>query len=760
VPGTDPLIAAIYARVSSEQQAKEQTIASQVEALRQRVQQDGLTLPEELCFLDEGCSGSTLLRPALERLRDQAAAGSIDRLYVHSPDRLARKYAYQVLLLDELKRCGVEVVFLNREIGRSPEEDLLLQVQGMVAEYERAKILERSRRGKLHAARRGSLNVLGGAPYGYRYLSRRDNGGEAAYQVVEEEAAVVRQIFRWVGQERCSIGEVCRRLRQAGIPSPTGKECWDRSVVWGLLKNPAYQGTAAFGKTRFGERRPRLRPLRGRPEHSRRSYSVYRTPVEEQVTIAVPALVEAELFAAVAEQLAENKKRQRQSARGARYLLQGLVVCPQCGHAFYGKPVSRSSAKGKTRYTYYRCIGTDAYRFGGERLCQNRQVRTDLLEAAVWDDVRALLADPSRIQQEYERRRSGPARDGRPAEQLQAQVAKAKRGVARLIDAYEDGLVERGEFEPRIRRAKERLEKLEAEVAALAVGEAEEQQVQAVLDQMQEFAQRVSEGLEEASWATRREIIRALVKRVEIDAEEVRVVYKVPPHPFVDGPERGRLQDRLGGEDPALRRPCLRGGPYPVLEDAGLEPLADQTEQYPVTYPSLKELTQVGLLQRVEELADVHLHQPAATQVHRLLPPGLQRLVRRPPGTEAVRAVHKVLLGDRLQHHDDRPLQDLVLQRRYPQRAELVARPFGDVDPPHRRRPLRPRLGAAPKALQVLQQLESVRRGGLAVHAGGRILARSVESLYQPGAVEVVVERGEPLLRSLLRQLRYPLLFR
>src|SRR5207245_6622488 len=142
----------IYARVSSEQQAKDDTIASQVEALRQRIGDDGLTLAEELCFIDEGYSGSTVVRPALERLRDQAAAGVIDRLYVHSPDRLARRYAYQVLLVDELQRAGVEVAFLNRALGQTPEDDLLLQVQGMIAEYERAKILERSRRGKRHAA--------------------------------------------------------------------------------------------------------------------------------------------------------------------------------------------------------------------------------------------------------------------------------------------------------------------------------------------------------------------------------------------------------------------------------------------------------------------------------------------------------------------------------------------------------------------------------------------------------------------------------
>src|SRR5262245_66309608 len=93
-------------------------------------------------FLDEGYSGATLVRPALERLRDVSAAGSVDRLYVHSPDRLARKYAYQVLLVDEFRRAGVEVVFLNRALGQSPEDDLLLQVQGMIAEYERAKILD------------------------------------------------------------------------------------------------------------------------------------------------------------------------------------------------------------------------------------------------------------------------------------------------------------------------------------------------------------------------------------------------------------------------------------------------------------------------------------------------------------------------------------------------------------------------------------------------------------------------------------------
>jgi site-specific DNA recombinase len=330
--------AAIYARVSSEHQADAQTIASQVAALHDRVTADGLVVPEALRFLDDGYSGATLVRPALERLRDAAAAGGIDRLYVHSPDRLARKYAYQVLLVEELRRLGVEVVFLNRELGRSPEDDLLLQVQGMMAEYERAKIIERHRRGKLHAARSGAVNVLSGAPYGYRYVNKHDGGGQARYDVLPDEARVVRQVFEWVGGERLSIGEVCRRLMHAGERTRTGRTVWERSVVWAMLKNPAYMGRAAFGKTRRGPLRPKLRAQRNRPLQPRRAVSDYDVPATDWIHMAVPMLVEPTMFAAVQEQLQENRRHARQSQRGARYLLQGLLRCQHCGYAFYGKP--------------------------------------------------------------------------------------------------------------------------------------------------------------------------------------------------------------------------------------------------------------------------------------------------------------------------------------------------------------------------------------------------------------------------------------
>lgn len=164
-------------------------------------------------------------------------------------------------------------------------------------------------------------------------------------------------------------------------------------------------GQAAFGKTRVGALRPRLRAQRGRDLQPRRAHSTYDIPPEQWLSIPVPAIISEEVFAAVQAQLQENRRRARCGQRGARYVLQGLLVCGCCGYAYYGKVLSPSARKGRPRgYAYYRCIGNDAHRFGGQRLCPNTQVRTDRLEQAVWQEVGRLLEDPQRLVQEYGRR--------------------------------------------------------------------------------------------------------------------------------------------------------------------------------------------------------------------------------------------------------------------------------------------------------------------------------------------------------------------
>src|SRR5262249_25056986 len=283
-----------------------------------------------------------------------------------------------------------------------------------------------------------------------------------------------------------------------------------------------------------------------------------------QIFIDVPALVDEDLFASVQAQLEENRRRRRERTRGGRYLLQGLVVCKRCGYGCYGKPVSRASANGKVPYAYYRCTGSDAYRFGGQRLCWNKQVRTDALDAAVWEDVRQLLSEPQRVRAEYERRLQRPETGaGREVKHLSNMIGNVKKMISRLIDAYGEGLLDKAEFEPRILAARERLAKLEGECRQRMDEAAGEEELRLVIGQLEEFARRVSQALQEPDWATRPGIVPALVRQVEIDEQEGRVVYRVSPSPFERGPQQGSLQRCWGrGLTRAVERvPALRAGP-------------------------------------------------------------------------------------------------------------------------------------------------------------------------------------------------------
>lgn len=527
---TKAVQAAIYARVSSEQQAAAHTIESQLAALTERAQSDGTPVPAERQFVDDGLSGASLVRPALDRLRDLAATGAVNRIYVHSPDRLARNYAYQVLLIDEWRRAGVEVVFLNRPLGQSPEDDLLLQVQGIVAEYERAKIMERSRRGKKHAAQCGSLNVMSNAPFGYRYVSVHDGAGQARFEPIPDQARVVRQVFQWIGRDRCSLGEVCRRLQHAGERTRTGKPIWSKQAVWHMLQNPAYCGKAAFGKTRMVPRAKgaRLRSSRGRPERPRKAHVPKSADQKDWTFIAVPPVIQPALFHAAQRQLSENRARARIGRRRPGYLLQGLLACSECRYAYYGKTTRQKGAEGIVKdFIYYRCAGTDGYRFGGERVCDNRQIQGEFIEAAVWAEVCELLKDPQRLEQKYQQKVTTEP-DAETSEVLKAQLQKLQRGIERLIDSYSDGAIEKEQFVPRLNRTKSRIADLEARIRASLESADGGQELRLLADYYRKLATHLRSDLEGADWNRRREIIRRLVERVDIGRERIAFVFRPP----------------------------------------------------------------------------------------------------------------------------------------------------------------------------------------------------------------------------------------
>ncbi|GFR12079.1 uncharacterized protein TNCT_354051 [Trichonephila clavata] len=541
----------LYARVSSGKQAQENTIASQVAALERQISVDGYELLREYKFIDNGYSGSNLVRPNLEKLRDRVAEGKIDKIYIHSPDRLSRKYAYQMILLEEFQKAGAEAVFLNYEINDNPESQLLLQMQGMIAEYERAKIMERSRRGKIYAANKGCVSVMGGAPYGYRYIDKCTGVGQALFEINEEEADVVRKVFLWVGRERASIGEVCRRLNTMSIITRTGKKCWDRSVIWGMLKNPAYKGQAAFGKTKVGVKLQHIRPQRHSCEQPKDNYSIYPVEKANWIYVKVPNIVNEDVFDIVQEQLAENRKIARTRERGAKYLLQGLIVCKCCRYAYYGSPVRNKRGEKVDHYAYYRCIGRDSYRFGGNKICDNKHIRTDALETAVWEEVKHLLKNPNRILEEYKRKLSEFKRSSwdKKSDLLEKQENKLQRGIARLIDSYAQEYISQEEFEPRVKAMKQSLKAIEEEKKRIFDQKKLKQELTLVVTNLEDFSSNITSNLDNADWITKRDIIRTLVKRIEINLENVNVVFRVkelPDSSGHNGEEKKNLQHCWG----------------------------------------------------------------------------------------------------------------------------------------------------------------------------------------------------------------------
>ena len=375
------------------------------------------------------------------------------------------------------------------------------------------------------------MSALGNAPYGYRYIGRHQGGGVARFELREEEARTVRLIFNWIGLERISLREVCRRLQNMRCSTKTGRNRWDPTTVWGMLRNPVYCGTAMFGRTRSSPAKPRLRPIGRRPNPPKRAAgSRVAAPREEWIAISVPALVDQAIFEAAQVQLEENRKRKREGRRRPGWLLQGLVVC-RCGYAFYGKMARGRAPQHPADYGYYRCTGTDAHRFGGQATCDNRSVRSDKLEQAVWQEVQAVLEQPGRLIEEY-RRRIADAKSGngirQDCEALDRQIVRLRRGLDRLIDGYAEGIIDRGEFEPRVSVLKQRLGRLEGERAALNETLDLERDLVLVIGRLDEFATRVRTGLGELDWSGRRDVIRALIRRIEINQDNIDIVFRVP----------------------------------------------------------------------------------------------------------------------------------------------------------------------------------------------------------------------------------------
>jgi site-specific DNA recombinase len=519
-------VAAIYARVSSDQQREEHTIASQTAALIEFAKNHELEVPKEWIFEDEGYSGATLERPGLERVRDLAAEGQVQVVLAYAPDRLSRKYAYQILLIEELARHGVETRFVKAPQSATAEDQLLVQFQGMIAEYERAQILERSRRGKRYRARSGEVSVLSGAPYGYRYIRKTDET-LASYRVIDAEARVVQRVYEMYTVDGLSMGEITRRLNAEGIPTRKQSARWERSVVWAMLRNPAYRGAAAFGKTRIAGRMRVTRALRRRGAIVSSNSIGHERPREEWIEIPVPALVSEDSFARAQELLHENKIRSRRRTITPS-IVQGLVSCQKCGYAF-----SRTSTYTSARKIhYYKCIGSDGWRKLGGPVCDNvRFVRQDLLDQIVWAEVIRLLEDPTLIQQELDRRLAA-ARSSDPTKQreqsLRRELTRVGNSLERLLTAYQEELLSLEQLRERMPPLRQREQTLRAELQAIADQASDRATFLRLAETLAAFLGRLRSSADTLEIVERQRIVRLVVKEVLIGDDHIVIRHSIP----------------------------------------------------------------------------------------------------------------------------------------------------------------------------------------------------------------------------------------
>src|SRR5262244_1964824 len=551
--------AVIYARVSSDKQKEEHTIASQTEALRGFALQQGFSVPDEWVIEDEGYSGATLVRPGLERVRDLASEGQIDAVLVYSPDRLSRKYAYQVLLIEEFARHNVQTVFIKAPQTATAEDQLLLQFQGMIAEYERAQILERSRRGKRHRALQGVINVLSGAPYGYRYI-RKGEHTSATYAIIDAEAAVVRAVYEHYTVRGLSIGAITRLLNEQGVPTRKGISRWERSTIWAMLRNPAYKGTACFNKTKASKRQRITRPIRSRGGIASRDSASHERPRAEWIEIPVPPIITEETFALAAERLQGNKDHAPRRTITPS-LVQGLVVCRKCGYGLC-RTSTRTSAR---KIHYYRCLGSDAWRHLGGPVCNSRPIRQDLLDQIVWQEVIHLIEDPTLIRSELDRRLDG-ARAAEPTkrrrEALERELTRIRKSMERLLTAYQEDLLPLDELRRRMPELRAREQSAQAELQAILDQAADQISFLRLAETLTAFLQRLRQSAETLEIAERQKVVRLLVKEVLVDNDTIAIRHSIPaqaptsPAGGAPLPSNGKL--RVGDQSylyPSLRRP-------------------------------------------------------------------------------------------------------------------------------------------------------------------------------------------------------------
>lgn len=515
-------IAAIYARVSSARQQQNANIASQLAALEQYAAAHAYQVAPQHIYQDDGYSGTTLDRPALDRLRDAVAQGELEAILILAPDRLARQFAYQYIVNEEFERAGCQVVFTNHAgFGAPPQERMLREMTSVFAEYERAQIAERCRRGRLFRARQGQLWVKEG-PYGYTFLPRTENcPGKLILN--EAEAAVVRRIFAWLVDEQLSTYQITQRLNQSGTLTRHGLPYWAPTTVAQIVRNTVHQGLFHYNKHQHAVPKQRQMPV-DKPTSTPLSSRV-RRPREEWIAIAVPALVDEQTWDLAQAQLRLNRERAPRNNKQHAYLLKGLLVCGPCQVRLTG----RAGSARKPRRGYC-CPRKHSALAAPLKPCLGRSVSAALIEELVWQNVSQLLREPQLLLAQYQLRQEQNSGTPQAQEQqrLERKLAALKSEERRLLDAFQAGLLELPELQTRNQRLAEEAARVRQRCVALKQQQQAQERQATISATLEGFCRNLNAALDNPSFETKQRILSLVVDKVVVQTDQVTIKHMIP----------------------------------------------------------------------------------------------------------------------------------------------------------------------------------------------------------------------------------------
>ena len=508
----------IYARVSTQEQGKKETIKTQIAKLKE-------TYQKPIKEYQDVCSGAYLQRDGLNQMRDDAKKGLFDTIAIYSLDRLSRNLGHQIALLEEFEKQGIEIKVLGESFENSPEGMLNRNIRGAFAEYERYKIAQRMKDGKYRRAREGKV-VASYPTFGYNLVKR---GLDKYFEINPQEAKVVRLMFK-IYLEEHSQRMTGRRLEAMGIKGRSrGKDSpvpINYRILSRYLRNETYIGNYYFGKGYFCEAK---NPYK---KETKTKLTVRKLkPRSEWIKIKVPAIIDKTTFARAQEILETRKKEYiRLSQVKHEYLCQGLIKCSKCDRRYHGG--KHDTYKGKD-YLFYRCPQKYKRSLRDDAHCQSRTISVEKLDTAVWQKINAFISQPNKVKKAVrllrEKRDNNKEFYQKIYNSLMVKKTKIKQQKAQLLDYYVEGKLLKEDLDNKLLDWNDQEKMFNQQIVEAKKDLARVDKLGVVEEEVEQLCMEYQEKLPNITFEIKKRIVRKWVKEINItDTGDIALKVRIP----------------------------------------------------------------------------------------------------------------------------------------------------------------------------------------------------------------------------------------